>query len=229
MNAMHMRVFADATQLAQGAAGWTAKACAGAIAARGICHLVLAGGSSPRLCYEVLRGLDVDWSRVHIWFGDERCLPAGHAERNDRMADEVLLFHVSVPEAHIHRMRAELGPEEGARLYAEELAGIGPMDVVHLGMGEDGHTCSLFPGKPSLRDTRPVFAIFDSPKPPMQRVTLGYPVLNAARAALILVAGSGKREAVERIRQGEALPVARVKDAIWYIDRSAAGNALPAP
>lgn len=225
---MKVRVFADAAALAQAAAEWTARACHEAIAARGVCQLVLAGGSSPRLCYEALRGMPVNWSRVHIWFGDERCVPVGHIDRNDRMADEALLSHIPIPAAQVHRMAAELGPQEGARLYADALAAIGPMDVVHLGMGEDGHTCSLFPGKASLSDPRLAFGVSDSPKPPPERVTLGYAVLDHARAVLILAAGKGKQQALARIRGGEALPVARVKGAIWYIDRDADGGLFSA-
>jgi len=225
---LNSRVFADAAGLARAAAEWTVQACAEAIAARGVCHLVLAGGTSPKLCYEALRDLHVDWSKVHIWFGDERCVPVGDKERNDRMADEALLSHVPIPVSQIHRMAAELGPEEGGALYAAELAVAPVMDVVHLGMGEDGHTCSLFPDKPALSDARLAFGVSDSPKPPPERVTLGYAVLNQARAVLILTAGKSKRDVLARISGGEALPVARVKDAIWYIDRDAAGDTFPA-
>ncbi|MDQ6966980.1 MAG: 6-phosphogluconolactonase, partial [Mariprofundaceae bacterium] len=139
-----------------------------------------------------------------------------------------LLSHVSIPASQIHRMQAELGPEQGARLYADELTAVGPMDIVHLGMGEDGHTCSLFPGKPSLTDDRLAFGVSDSPKPPPERVTLGYSVLNKARAVLILSAGLGKQNVLARIKGCDALPVARVQGAIWYIDRDAAGNSFPA-
>jgi len=222
------RVFADTGELAREAAEWTARACAEAIAARGVFHLVLAGGTSPKLCYQALRDLDVDWSKVHIWFGDERCVPLGHEDRNDRMADEALLSHIPIPASKIHRMAAELGPDEGAALYAAELAVAPVMDVVHLGMGEDGHTCSLFPGKPALSDERLVFGVIDSPKPPPERVTLGYTVLNKARAALVLTAGKGKRDVLARIAAGESLPVARVNNAIWYMDQDAAGDAFPA-
>lgn len=227
MNRMNPRVFADAVALSRAAAGWTANACAGAIAARGACHLVLAGGTSFRLCYEDLRAMEIDWPRIHIWFGDERCVPAGHVDRNDRMADEALLSHVRVPVEQIHRVQVEVGAEAGARRYADLLAAVGPMDVVHLGMGEDGHTASLFPGKPSLTDPRLSFAVCDSPKPPPERVTMGYAVLNAARSVLILAAGKGKQEPLARIRAGEQLPVAMVDDATWFVDRDAAGASFP--
>jgi len=224
---MNRHIFADAAELGRAAAELTAEACAEAIAARGAFHLVLAGGNTPRYCYEVLREMPLDWSRVHIWFGDERCVPAGHEDRNDRMADDALLSHVPIPASHVHRMAAELGPDEGARLYAEELALVPAMDMlrfdmIHLGMGEDGHTASLFPGHATLSDARLALPVLDSPKPPPERVSMGLSVFNAARRKLILAAGAGKREALARIEAGEALPVAMINDALWLLDRAAA-------
>ncbi len=222
-----MWVFPDAGELGRAAAQLTAQACAEAIAARGVFHLVLAGGNTPRHCYEMLRDMDVDWSRVHIWFGDERCVPPGDAERNDRMADEALLAHVAIPASQIHRMPAEFGPEEGARLYAGLLADAPVMDMLHLGMGEDGHTASLFPGHPALTDERLAIPVFNSPKPPPERVSMGLSVINAARQVLILAAGAGKQEAIARIRGGERLPAGLVHNPQWFIDRDAAGEQQP--
>ncbi len=220
---MRTQVFAGANELGRAAAELTAQAAAGAIAVRGAFHLVLAGGNTPRHCYKMLRDMGVDWPHVHIWFGDERCLPVGDAERNDRMADEALLAHVAIPISQIHRMAAELGPEEGARLYAEELAIAPVMDMLHLGMGEDGHTASLFPGHATLSDARLALPVFNSPKPPPERVSMGLSVLNAARQKVILAAGAGKREPLARIGKGERLPVAMIEDALWLLDKAAAG------
>jgi len=222
VSVLNAQIFADADELGQCAAELTAKAAAEAIAARGVFHLVLAGGNTPRMCYEKLRDMHVDWSRVHIWFGDERCLPVGDAERNDRMADETLLSHVAIPESQIHRMQAELGPEIAAEKYAALLADAPVMDMVHLGMGEDGHTASLFPGHATLADDRLAVPEFNSPKPPPARVSMGLRTLNAARQKLILAAGAGKSDALKRIRAGEKLPVAMVKDALWLLDCAAA-------
>jgi len=224
---MNRRIFNDAAGLGRAAAELTRDACAEAIAERGAFHLVLAGGNTPRYCYEILRTMPLDWSRVHIWFGDERCLPVGDKDRNDRMADEALLSHVPIPEHQIHRMAAELGPEEGARLYAQELfdapaTGMLRFDMVHLGMGEDGHTASLFPGHDTLSDARLALPVFDSPKPPPERVSMGLSVLNAARRKLILAAGAGKRDPLARIAGGERLPVAMIEDALWLLDEDAA-------
>ncbi len=229
MNALNARVFSNADELGQFAAELTAKAAAEAIAARGVFHLVLAGGNTPRICYEKLHNMDVDWPRTHIWFGDERCLPVGDSDRNDRMADEILLKHVDIPANQIHRMQAELGPEKAAETYAALLGDASAkdmvrFDMVHLGTGEDGHTASLFPGHATLADDRLAVPEFDSPKPPPERVSMGLRTLNAARQKLILAAGAGKADALNRIRAGEKLPVAMIEDALWLLDKAASGQ-----
>ncbi|MDX8391720.1 MAG: 6-phosphogluconolactonase [Mariprofundaceae bacterium] len=221
---MNAKVFADADALGLFAAELTAKTAAQAIAARGVFHLVLAGGNTPRICYQKLREMDVDWSRVQIWFGDERCLPIGDSDRNDTMADETLLSHVTIPSAQVHRMHAELGPDKAAEAYTSLLHDAPAMDMVHLGMGEDGHTASLFPGHATLADAGLAVTEFDSPKMPPERVSMGLTVLNAARQKLILAAGAGKYDVLKRIRAGEMLPVAMIEDALWFIDQAASGE-----
>jgi len=220
---MHIHPCADAEAVAQYAADAVVKAAASAIAERGVFHWALAGGTTPKRCYELLRDADIDWPNVHIWFGDERCLPVGDAERNDQMADEALLNHVPVPSAQIHRMDAELGPELAAERYCKLLADAPVMDLVLLGIGEDGHTASLFPGNLALDDQRLAVPVFNSPKLPPERVSMGYAVLNATRRCLIMVAGKGKADAISRIRNGERLPVARVAGSEWLIDQDAFG------
>ncbi|MDQ6996102.1 MAG: 6-phosphogluconolactonase [Mariprofundus sp.] len=220
---MQIHSCADAEAVAQYAANAVLEAAAEAIAARGVFHWGLAGGTTPKRCYELLRDADVDWSKIHIWFGDERCLPVGHAERNDRMADAALLNHVPVPAAQIHRMDAELGPEIAAARYAALLADAPEMDLILLGIGEDGHTASLFPNNPALDDSRLAVPVFNSPKPPSERVSMGYGVLNAAHRCLIMAAGKGKADAMSRILAGERLPVARVSGSEWLIDQDASG------
>ncbi len=197
----------SAEDIAVATADAVEKAAMEAIAMRGIFHLALAGGTTPRRCYEYLRDKDIDWSSTHIWFGDERCLAVGDMERNDTMADEALLKHVSIPASQVHRIAAHLGPEKGAELYAEALSAISCLDLVLLGMGEDGHTASLFPENPALDDTRLVVPVFSSPKPPSERVSLGYTALRAARKRIVMVAGEGKRDVFQRILYGESLPV----------------------
>lgn len=192
-----------------------------AIAARGAFHIALAGGETPRRCYERLRHLPIEWSKVQVWFGDERCLPRGDVRRNDSMAFEALLKHVAIPSGNVHVVHAELGAREAAARYAIVLADIERLDLVLLGMGEDGHTASLFPGNPATENAATVVAVFDVPKPPPERVSLGMTTLNAARVKMFLVAGAGKRDALQHIAQGVQLPAGRIIGAEWHVDRDA--------
>lgn len=191
-----------------------------AIARRGVFRIALAGGETPRRCYERLRGLEVDWMRVQVYFGDERCLPRGDAGRNDSMAYDALLKHVPIPQGNVHAIPAELGAREAAAAYETVLAGGEPLDLVLLGMGEDGHTASLFPGNPALESGATVVPVFEAPKPPPDRVSLGLSALNAARERIFLVAGAGKRNALERLAYGASLPVSRIAAAEWHLDRA---------
>ena len=175
------------------------------IAARGVFNLVLAGGETPRPCYEKLRHLAIDWTHVHIYFGDERCLPFGDAERNDSMVNEALLKYVAIPAGNVHAIAAELGAVDAAAGYAAVLQQAGRLDLVLLGMGEDGHTASLFPGNAALENIASVVPVFDAPKPPAARVSLGLDTLNSARLKLFLVSGVGKREALAQIVAGETI------------------------
>ena len=219
---MSQQVFADSEALASHAAARVAALCRQAVEDHGRCHLVLAGGHTPRRCYELLRAMKLPWAALHVWFGDERCLPPGDPERNDAMADGALLAHVPIPPAQVHRIAAEQGPEAAAEVYAALLAAAPPMDIVLLGMGEDGHTASLFPDNPALVDARLAVPVHGAPKPPPARVSMGLRTLNAAHHRLILVAGKDKAAALARVRSGEALPVARLAEGEWLIDRDAA-------
>jgi 6-phosphogluconolactonase len=183
--------------------------------------LVLAGGTTPKRCYEILSQMDVAWGRVSVLFGDERCVPPHHPDSNYRMAREALLDRVSP--ATVHRMPAELGPDEGAELYAHVVAAVGRLDVVTLGVGEDGHTASLFPGHPALKAPGLAVGIHDSPKPPPQRVTLTLTALQSARRVIILATGAGKADAVARAKRHE-VPSGMIAGARWLIDRAAAGQ-----
>ncbi len=181
-----------------------------ALAARGVFHIVLSGGNTPRELYMRLATLETDWSRWQIWFGDERCLPGNHVERNSRMAGEVWLDASPIPRAQIHVIPAESGAKIAAQQYAQQLAGVAEFDLVLLGLGEDGHTASLFPGQveqDSAQDAVPVFA---APKPPPERVSLSVRRLSHAREILFLVNGRGKRVAVADWKAGKAIPAALV-------------------
>jgi 6-phosphogluconolactonase len=184
-------------------------------------NLVLAGGTTPQRCYALLSQMDVEWGRVTILFGDERCVPPHHPDSNYRMAREALLDRVSP--ATVHRMPAELGPDVGAELYAHVMAAVGQLDVVTLGVGEDGHTASLFPGHPALKAPGLAVGIHDSPKPPPQRVTMTLTALQSARRVVILATGAGKAGAVARAKRHE-VPSGMIAGARWLIDRAAAGQ-----
>jgi 6-phosphogluconolactonase len=183
--------------------------------------LVLAGGTTPQRCYELLAHIEVEWGRVTVLFGDERCVHPDHPDSNYRMARIAMLDRVSP--ATVCRMPAELGPDEGAAAYAHTIAGMMPLDLVMLGVGEDGHTASLFPGHPLLNATGLVAGIRDSPKPPPQRVTLTLPALRSARRVMVLATGAGKADAVARAKRGE-VPSGMIAHARWLIDKAAAGQ-----
>jgi 6-phosphogluconolactonase len=183
--------------------------------------LVLTGGTSPIRTYQLLSELDVEWGRVTVLFGDERCVPPLDPESNYRLARENLLDRVSP--ATVHRIPAELGPDVGADLYAEVVTEEAPFDVVLLGVGEDGHVNSLFPGDRALKATGLTAGIHDSPKPPLERVTMTLEAIRDAKLILIIATGAGKADAVAMARRGES-PSGMIRNAKWLIDRAAAGS-----
>lgn len=183
--------------------------------------LTLAGGTTPMRCYELLAQADVRWGRVTVLFGDERCVPPDHPDSNYRAARVALLDRVSP--ASVHRMPAELGPDEGAELYSRVVASLAPLDVVVLGVGEDGHTASLFPGHPEVEAPGWAVGVRNSPKPPPERVSLTLPALRGARKVIVLATGAGKAEAVALAKQGK-VPSGMIASARWLIDRAAAGS-----
>jgi len=183
--------------------------------------LVLAGGTTPARCYELLANMEVDWARVTVLFGDERCVPPDHPDSNYRMARETLLDKVAP--ATVYRMPAELGPDEGAAEYESTIKALVPLDVVVLGVGEDGHTASLFPGHPLLKATGLVAGIRDSPKPPPERVTLTLPAIQGARLVIVLATGAGKAQAIALAKR-QQVPSGMIAGARWLIDRAAAGR-----
>ena len=207
-------VLATAEEVAEAAAAEIAEALRG-----GAQTLVLAGGTTPRRSYELLAELDVQWGRVTVLFGDERCVPPDHPDSNYRMVKESLLDRVAP--ATVYRMPAELGPDEGADAYAEVVANVAPLDLVLLGVGEDGHVASLFPGHPLLRASGLTAGIRDSPKPPPERVTLTLEAIRDAGRVLIIATGAGKADAVALARRGET-PSGMIAGARWLIDRAAA-------
>lgn len=176
-----------------------------AIAARGAFSIVLAGGSTPKSVYALLKDAQADWSKWHVYHNDDRCLPVDHVERNSLMARTTWLNHVSIPADQIHDIPSELGNIEGAKAYAKTLAGVPAFDLVLLGLGEDGHTASLFPNQ-AVDNSADVVPVFDAPKPPADRITMSQQRLSNTREVIFLVTGAGKQEAVDNWRNGMAIP-----------------------
>lgn len=199
------------------------KSAESAISERGCFKIVLAGGSTPEKIYQQLVNAKTDWSKWMIYYGDERCLPADDKDRNSIMASNALLSKVSIPEANIFTMPTELGTVEAAKKYRETIANVGQFDLVLLGMGEDGHTASLFPGQVHNLDDS-VHEVYDSPKPPPERISLSAKTLAATLQLFFIVTGESKQEPVALWKQGKQLPVATISPANGidiYIDNSA--------
>jgi 6-phosphogluconolactonase len=206
------------------------------------CSLVLSGGNTPRRTYQELstRADELDWSRVHIYWGDERCVPHAHPDSNYRMAYETLLSKVPLPGSNIHPMACDPTPEEGARAYEDSLRRLFPdadvprFDLVLLGLGGDGHTASLFPGTRALDEEQHWVVANRVEKLDTWRLTLTLPVLNAARAVMFLAEGSEKSAILKEILEGSgaSYPAQRIQpmdgSVHWFIDR-AAGAELSKP
>jgi len=184
-----------------------------AIAERGVFHIVLAGGETPGRVYAALARTAQDWPAWQVWFGDERCLAAEDPGRNSRMAADRWLDAVGIPGTNIHTIDAELGAVRAAEGYAERLAAVDRFDLVLLGLGEDGHTASLFPGHEwgESESAPAALAVRDAPKPPPERVSLSAWRLARARRVLFLVTGAGKRAALAAWRRGARLPAAAIR------------------
>jgi 6-phosphogluconolactonase len=202
-------VFEDAEAVAAQTAQRILRAAALAIGERGRFRLVLAGGRTPEAAYRMLVDADTDWSRWEIYFGDERCLPADHAERNSLMAERAWLDSVAIPADNLHPIPAELGAEAAAEAYRTVVNDALPFDLVLLGIGEDGHTASLFPGQQHRADEL-VHAVHNAPKAPPDRVSLSARALSEAREVLVLATGAAKQAAIRGWRSGEQLPIATI-------------------
>lgn len=235
-------VLPDPAAVAVAAAQRVVRAAGEAIALVGRFSFVLAGGSTPKALYELLATdayrEQIDWPNVEVYFGDERTVPPDHADSNYRMACEAMLSKVPIVAAHVHRMRGEINPEEAAKAYGQLLKekfteserGGGP-DLILLGMGDDGHTASLFPSTTALRETR--HRAFANPVPKLNtiRLTMTAPFINRAREIVLTVTGASKAsrlaEVLEGVRDPERLPVQLIAPAtgklVWMVDTAAAG------
>lgn len=203
----------DIAQLYESACKRILEIASDAIKQRGHFLIVLAGGNTPKGVYQMLRYADTDWSCWQIYFGDERCLAANDTKRNSQMAAHAWLDHVAIPKNQVHVIPAELGALAAARAYTRTLYDVGEFDLVLLGLGEDGHTASLFPGNDWCTEASAanVLAIENAPKPPAQRVSLSAKRLSHARAVLFLITGESKRDAVRRWRAGADIPAAAIQ------------------
>jgi 6-phosphogluconolactonase len=204
--------FSTPAELEQAVAQAILHAAQQSIRQRGAFHIVLAGGSTPRRVYELLRNADADWAAWHIYFGDERCLPPDHFERNSRIAEMAWLNHSLIPAKQIHPIPAELGAEIAANRYAQIVTGIEQFDLVLLGLGEDGHTASLFPGHAwgNTHGAPAAIPVHNAPKPPPDRVSLSANRLSAARQVMFLVTGETKWQAVKDWCDGVGIPAAAI-------------------
>ena len=172
-------------------------------------RMSLCGGSTPAPVYEALADLPLDWDNIEITFGDERCVPPDHGDSNFRMASDSLLDKVPLNESNVLRMKGELDPDDAAREYEDSLRErsgreIYTHDLILLGMGEDGHTASLFPGTAALNDDERWVVANHVPQKNQTRITLTFPIINAARKVLFLVRGEEKRAVVDRVLAGQS-------------------------
>jgi len=218
-------------ELAEAAASWTAERITSAVSARWACYLALAGGETPRGCYERLAlppyRDTVPWASVFVYWSDERRVPLDDPASNYAMAKAALLDHVPIPTDHVYPLVGD--PTSALRRIPADATGRPRFDLIHLGLGEDGHTASLFPGDPALREARALVAVVhNAPKPPPERLTLTLPVINAARAVLFMVQGAAKRDALAGVlRRDPALPASLVQpvdgELQFIVDKAAAG------
>ena len=235
--------FASADELAEGIADQLTHTTVGALATRGIAHIVLTGGRMGTTCLEAVREhpltRDIPWDGVHFWWSDERFVPSEDSERNDVAAVRALLSSLDLPAENVHRMPSSdsgLSLEEAAFHYWAELNQVLGDDLVFdiclLGVGEDGHVASLFPGRAEIElDDPGVIAITHSPKPPPERLTFTRELIACARQVWLLASGSSKSDAVWLIAADEPVPAARVHGSVrtlLLLDQDAAAGLPPA-
>lgn len=236
-----VRAFADAAALTAAARDRFVAAAEAAVAARRRFDVVLAGGRTPEAVYRALVGAPVDWKRVHVFFGDERCVPPDHADSNYRMAQDALLARVPLPAGNVHRIRGEAEAYRAAEEYEVEMRRVLDLDegewprfdLVLLGMGADGHTASLFPGTTALEDDAQLCCATWVEHLKAYRVTLTFPVLNHAQSVLFLATGADKGPALKRALELEVgastPPAGRIRPTegalAWFLDRALADAA----
>ncbi|VAW79238.1 6-phosphogluconolactonase, eukaryotic type, partial [hydrothermal vent metagenome] len=191
----NFKVFANPQAVAQAAADYIFHQIILCVDEKNQCHVILPGGSTPACCLELLADKPLPWKNIHWYPGDERCYPPGHQERNDTMILDKLFSRRQSSSEYFHAMPAELGPELAAERYAVLMKTVGIIDIVVLGMGEDGHTASLFPGNKALDDTRCVVPVYHAPKPPDERVSIGLNTFKNATECIVIATGNNKYDA----------------------------------
>jgi len=222
-----IHVLEDVESLARAVADVVVGAAASSIAARGVFRVALSGGTTPQPLYELLAGPDdrdrLDWAHVEVLFADERAVPPDHPDSNFRMVREKLLQ--TVRPGSVHRMKGEASDLEAAAREYDTLVR-DPIDLVILGVGEDGHTASLFPGSPALRELERRVIAVTGPKPPARRLTISPRALEEARQVVVMASGANKARAVADALEGPRgrVPAALVREREWYVDRAAAGG-----
>jgi 6-phosphogluconolactonase len=229
-NTLRTEILPDPGAVAVRAAERIAQVAREAVAERGRCALAVSGGTTPWLAFRALAGEEVPWGRVHLFQVDERAAPSGDPERNFFHLKEALIDRIDIPAANVHPMPVEGEDlEGGGRRYEAILRGIAGtppvLDLVQLGLGEDGHTASLFPGDPALQVVDADVAVSGLYKG-RRRMTLALPAIDRARSILWLVTGSGKSAVLSRLRAGDrSIPAGRVRSdcAILLADQAASG------
>jgi 6-phosphogluconolactonase len=201
--------------------------------------IALSGGSSPRLLFSRMAQADLDWSRVHFFWVDERCVPPADSRSNFRLANETLLSPAHIADANVHRIHGELPPDTAAAQYVQEIKQFFSLgedmlpvfDIIHRGMGDEGHTASLFPGEPLINNTTDIAAHVYVEKVKMDRVTLLPGVLRAAKRTVLQVTGPDKAPAVREVLTGAEDPMtypcqiaSRDANAAWFLDDAAAAQ-----
>jgi 6-phosphogluconolactonase len=223
---MNRHVFASVSELYQAAALDFKTRASQAVSARGRFCVALAGGSSPKGVYAALAQLDgVPWANIQLFWGDERCVPPDHTDSNFGMARATLLDQINIPHQNIHRIKGELGATAATLEYQSQLElmfdGVPVFDLIHLGLGNDGHTASLFPNQTTLENPAFVLEAFPNPdlSPQVARVSLGLTTINAARAVQFFVTGAGKTSIFAHLGHGlYPADLVMAFDTQWWLD-----------
>ncbi len=226
-------VLPDAAALARAAADRVVALARSAIAAEGRFTVALSGGSTPKALYEQLVTQPIEWRHVHVFWGDERCVPPDHADSNYGMAQRALLSHIDIPAQNVHRLKGELDPVQAAQQYEDELRAIfgarPRFDLILLGMGTDAHTASLFPGTPALHEQQRWVVAQYVDKLQINRLTLTPPIINQATTVIFLIAGNDKAAAIRSVWHGPHDPnrfpaqlvMPTTGSVIWLVDQAA--------